>query len=55
MGNPAYGQHAVSLIVAFFIDNDTKMNPNVDYGQVIRGAKNPSGKGRAEGIISTRA
>ncbi|KAI8142659.1 putative alginate lyase [Fennellomyces sp. T-0311] len=54
LGKPEYAQHAVSLIDAFFVNNDTRMNPHVNYGQVVRGANNPSGKGRGEGIISTR-
>ncbi|KAI9489869.1 putative alginate lyase [Zychaea mexicana] len=54
LGKPEYGNHAVSLIDAFFVNDKTKMNPHVEYGQVVRGANNPTGKGRAEGIISTR-
>ena len=54
LDKPEYANHAISLIDAFFINCDTKMNPHVDYGQVVRGANNPTGKGRAEGIISTR-
>ncbi|KAG2218695.1 hypothetical protein INT45_003962 [Circinella minor] len=49
-----YANHAISLINTFFINSETRMNPHVDYGQVVRGANNPTGKGRAEGIISTR-
>jgi hypothetical protein len=49
-----YAQQAANLARAFFVDNQTRMNPNVNYGQVIRGTKNPSGIGRGEGIMSTR-
>ncbi|KAI8072343.1 alginate lyase-domain-containing protein [Gongronella butleri] len=50
----AYAQHATRLLQVFFLDPATRMNPNVTYGQVVRGTTNPSGIGRAEGIISTR-
>ncbi|ORX58905.1 hypothetical protein DM01DRAFT_1333522 [Hesseltinella vesiculosa] len=53
-GTPAYAQHATHLLQVFFLDEATRMNPNVNYGQVIRGTTNPSGIGRAEGIMSTR-
>ncbi|KAG0177742.1 hypothetical protein DFQ29_004469 [Apophysomyces sp. BC1021] len=49
-----YALHAVDLINAFFVDDETRMNPDLNYGQVIRGRNNPSGLGRAESIISVR-
>ncbi|KAF7727809.1 hypothetical protein EC973_007040 [Apophysomyces ossiformis] len=50
-----YGQHAVRLIDTFLLNEETRMNPNLNYGQVVRGKNNPSGLGRGEGIISTRS
>lgn len=49
-----YAQHAANLVGTFFVDDRTKMNPHVNYGQVVRGEGNPSGMGRGEGIMSTR-
>ncbi|KAG2174465.1 hypothetical protein INT44_006728 [Umbelopsis vinacea] len=49
-----YAQHAANLAGTFFVDDRTKMNPHVNYGQVVRGEGNPSGMGRGEGIMSTR-
>lgn len=49
-----YAQHAAQLARIFFVDDQTRMNPHVNYGQVVRGAGNPSGMGRGEGIMSTR-
>ncbi|KAI8097684.1 putative alginate lyase [Halteromyces radiatus] len=49
-----YAKHAVHLLEVFFLNPETKMNPNVNYGQVIRGTNNENGKGRPDGLISTR-
>jgi len=49
-----YAEHAANLVRTFFVDDATKMNPHVNYGQVVRGEGNPSGMGRGEGIMSTR-
>ncbi|KAI9252809.1 alginate lyase-domain-containing protein [Phascolomyces articulosus] len=54
LGKPEYAAHAITLIDTFFVSNDTRMNPHVNYGQVVRGINNPTGIGRGEGIISTR-
>ncbi|KAI8334214.1 alginate lyase-domain-containing protein [Chlamydoabsidia padenii] len=48
-----YANHAIHLLDVFFVDPCTKMNPNVNYGQVIRGSNHSPG-GRPDGIISTR-
>lgn len=55
LGKEEYVLHAVKLIDIFLVNEETRMNPNVDYGQVVRGKDNPTGKGRGEGIMSTRA
>ncbi|KAJ8656836.1 hypothetical protein O0I10_007433 [Lichtheimia ornata] len=55
LGREVYVNHAMKLIDTFLVNEETRMNPNVDYGQVIRGKDNPTGKGRGEGIMSTRA
>ena len=44
-------QQAVALLKAWFLDEGTRMNPRMCYGQVVPG-KN-GGKGRRQGIIET--
>ncbi|NDW09653.1 alginate lyase family protein [Dysgonomonas sp. 520] len=50
-GEEKYAQKAVWNLQMFFLDKKTKMNPNMNYGQMIPGRN--EGKGRAEGIIDT--
>lgn len=45
-----YATHAVKLVKMWFLDKDTKMNPNLRYGQAIPGKVD----GRAIGIIDSR-
>ncbi len=49
-GNEAYAKHASKLIKVWFLDSATAMNPNLNYGQAIKGITD----GRAEGIIEVR-
>lgn len=46
-----YAQKATELITNWFINEDTKMNPNLNYAQVIKGVNN--NRGSAQGIIDT--
>jgi len=48
-GNGVYAQKAVLLLKEFFLDEDTKMNPNLLYSQAIPGIST----GRGIGIIDT--
>jgi len=48
-GEEKYAQKAVEFLKIWFLDSKTKMNPNLNYGQMIPGRN--GGKGRAEGII----
>jgi len=50
-GEEKYAQKAVESLKIWFLDPKTKMNPNLNYGQMIPGRN--EGKGRAEGIIDT--
>jgi hypothetical protein len=49
-GHQDYAQHAAQLVRVWFLDESTKMNPNLNYGQGIPGIA----EGRAAGIIETR-
>jgi hypothetical protein len=49
-GNEEYAKHAGKLIKVWFLDSATAMNPNLNYGQAIKGVTD----GRAEGIIEVR-
>lgn len=46
-----FAQKAVENLRAWFINPDTKMNPNMNFGQTIPGIRN--GLGRGEGILDT--
>lgn len=49
-GNEEYARHASKLIKVWFLDSATAMNPNLKYGQAIKGVTD----GRAEGLIEVR-
>ncbi|KAG1140851.1 hypothetical protein G6F37_008676 [Rhizopus arrhizus] len=49
-----YAKHAISLLEIFFINEKTRMNPNLTYAQFIRGPQNTTKTGRGEGIVSAR-
>jgi hypothetical protein len=49
-GNNAYAEHAARLLRVWFLDEATRMNPNLNYGQMIRGVND----GRGAGLIDTR-
>ena len=45
-----YANHASKLISVWFIDDATKMNPNLNFGQAVKGEND----GRGAGLIDTR-
>ena len=49
-GDEKYADHAAKLIRVWFLDAETRMNPNLKYAQSVKGVTD----GRAEGIIDTR-
>lgn len=49
-GNENYAKHAAKLLRVWFLDSETKMNPNLNFGQAVKGITD----GRAEGLIDTR-
>ncbi len=49
-GKEKYAKHVSKLMSVWFLDTATKMNPNLQFGQAVKGVTT----GRAEGIIDTR-
>jgi len=50
LGEEKYAAYATRLLRAWFLDEDTKMNPNINYGQIRRGHN----LGHKSGLIETR-
>ncbi|MDU1892175.1 MAG: alginate lyase family protein [Dysgonomonas sp.] len=50
-GEEKYARKAIELLRIWFLNEDTKMNPNLNYAQMIHGRND--NKGRGEGIIDT--
>lgn len=48
--NEEYAEHAAKILRTWFLSPETKMNPNVNFGQIVKG-KNV---GRASGMIDLR-
>jgi len=49
-GNDKYAQKASEILSVWFIDTATRMNPNLNFAQMVKGINN----GRGTGIIDTR-
>ena len=49
-GDEKYAERSTFLIRTWFLSADTKMNPNVKYGQAVKGEN----EGRKEGVLETR-
>lgn len=45
-----YAEHAARLLRVWFLDTATRMNPNLNYGQAVKGVTD----GRAAGLIDSR-
>lgn len=48
--NEMYAKHAAELVRVWFLDTATRMNPNLNFGQSIKGKND----GRGAGLIDTR-
>ncbi|ORY34037.1 alginate lyase-domain-containing protein [Naematelia encephala] len=51
-GDSAYSQHINDAMHTFFVNNATRMNPSIDYSQVIRGPGTQGG--RRQGVLDMR-
>ncbi len=49
-GEKSYATHAAKLLRVWFLDTTTRMNPNLNYGQAIKGQNT----GRGAGLIDSR-
>jgi len=49
LGDRACGEHAARVLATWFLDPKTRMNPNLEYGQAVRGINT----GRGTGLIDT--
>ena len=49
LGDKACGEHAARVLSTWFLDPKTRMNPNLEYGQAVRGHNT----GRGTGLIDT--
>ncbi len=53
-GSSHYATNVASWINTWFIANDTHMNPNMNYGQVVRGPGQASRIGKSSGVIDLK-
>ena len=50
----SYSSAAVAFIDAFFLEAATKMNPNMNFGQVVRGPPPTGSQGTFTGVLDLR-
>ena len=50
----SYSNAAISFIDAFFLDPSTKMNPNMNFGQMVRGPGQAGQQGTFTGVLDLR-
>lgn len=53
-GSSNYATNVASLVNTWFIAKETRMNPNLNYGQVVRGPGQTSLTGRSSGVIDLK-
>lgn len=49
-----YSKNVVTFLETFFLNNSTKMNPNVNFGQIVRGPGEIGRTGTFTGILDLR-
>lgn len=49
-GDESYAAHAADILRVWFLKKETKMNPNLNFGQAVKGVNT----GRGSGLIDTR-
>jgi hypothetical protein len=53
-GSPAYSRNVVTFLRTFFLDPKSGMNPNMNYGQLVRGPGKAGQSGTFTGILDLR-
>lgn len=53
-GTQSYSQKAVSFLETFFLEEDTAMTPNVNFGQIVRGIGPEHRVGTFTGVLDMR-
>ncbi len=53
MGKAAYAEHAARLLRTWFLDPATRMNPHLDWAQILRGHEREGRNPHGSGIIET--
>ncbi|KAL0950992.1 hypothetical protein HGRIS_007737 [Hohenbuehelia grisea] len=54
-GSSSYASNVAKFVYAFFLDPDTGMNPNINYGQIVRGPGPKGQQGTFTGILDLRS
>uniref|UniRef100_A0A0W0G2S5 Putative chondroitin AC/alginate lyase n=1 Tax=Moniliophthora roreri TaxID=221103 RepID=A0A0W0G2S5_MONRR len=53
-GNPTFYKEVVDIVRRFLLDPSTRMNPNANFGQVVRGPGQNGSKGSFTGVLDMR-
>lgn len=52
--NSSYSQKAASFIDVFFLNDPTRVNPNMNFGQIVRGPGKSGQEGTFTGVLDLR-
>ncbi len=55
LDDPRYAKRAAAVVHAWFLNPQTRMNPNLEYSQAIRGSNNGRGAGVLDGRVFIQA
>ncbi|KAJ7597165.1 alginate lyase-domain-containing protein [Mycena floridula] len=53
-GHPSYCKQLISITSTFFLSESTRMNPSMDFGQIVRGPPPTGSQGTFTGILDFR-